>query len=73
MIKIKIFLLYQIDNVSNKKFRIIFKDKNKILKLKKLSIKFGKKLSENLNLDLNKGQILGLLGPNGAENLLYSI
>ncbi len=51
-----------------KKFRIIsFKDKNKILKLKKLSIKFGKKvIFENLNLDLNKGQILGLLGPNGA-------
>ncbi len=51
-----------------KKFRIIsFKDKNKILKLKKLSIKFGKKvIFENLNLELNKGQILGLLGPNGA-------
>ena len=58
-----------------KKFRIIsFKDKNKILKLKKLSIKFGKKvIFENLNLDLNKGQILDCLVQMEPENLLYSI
>ena len=51
-----------------KKFRIIsYKKVNTIIKLRKLSIKFQNKvILENLNLDLNKGQILGLLGPNGV-------
>ena len=51
-----------------KKFRIIsYKNKSKILRLEKLSIKFGKKvILENLDLELSKGQILGLLGPNGV-------
>ena len=51
-----------------KKFRIIsYKNKKKILKLEKLSIKFGKKvILDNLDLGLSKGQVLGLLGPNGA-------
>lgn len=51
-----------------KKFRIIsYKKKITILELRKLSIKFQKKIIlENLNLNLNKGQILGLLGPNGV-------
>lgn len=51
-----------------KKFRITnFKNKNKILSIKNLSLSFGKKvILDNLNLDLNNGQILGLLGPNGA-------
>ena len=51
-----------------KKFRIkSFKNKNNILKLEKLSLKFGKKvILDNLNFELNKGQILGLLGPNGV-------
>ena len=51
-----------------KKFRIkSFKEKKSILKLDKISLKFGKKIIlDNLNLILNNGQILGLLGPNGA-------
>ena len=51
-----------------KKFRIkFFKNENSILKLEKISLKFGRKIIlENLNLNLSKGQILGLLGPNGV-------
>ena len=52
-----------------KKFRIkSFKNKEKsILKLEKISLKFGRKIIlDNLNLKLNNGQILGLLGPNGV-------
>jgi lipopolysaccharide export system ATP-binding protein len=51
-----------------KKFRILsFKNENKILKLVNLSIKFEKKIIlDNLSLDLNPGQIFGLLGPNGV-------
>jgi lipopolysaccharide export system ATP-binding protein len=51
-----------------KKFRIkSFKKEISILKLEKISLKFDKKnILENLNLNLNQGQILGLLGPNGV-------
>ena len=51
-----------------KKFRIkSFKGKKSILELEKISLKFGKKIIlDNLNLKLNNGQILGLLGPNGV-------
>ena len=51
-----------------KKFRIkSFKENKSILRLDKISLKFGRKMIlENLNLKLNNGQILGLLGPNGV-------
>ena len=51
-----------------KKFRIkSFKKDNSILKLEKISLKFGRKIIlDNLNLSLSKGQILWLLGPNGV-------
>jgi len=51
-----------------KKFRIkYFKENNSILELNKISVKFGKKIIlDNLNLKLNNGEILGLLGPNGV-------
>ena len=51
-----------------KKFRIKkFKKESSILKLEEISLKFGKKtILDNLNLELNHGQILGLLGPNGV-------
>ncbi len=51
-----------------KKFRIkYFKENKSILKLEKISLKFGRKIIlDNLNLELNSGQILGLLGPNGV-------
>ena len=59
-----------------KKFRIkSFKEKNVILKLDKLSFKFGTKIIlDNLNLKLGDGQILGLLGPNGAgKSTIFNI
>ncbi len=51
-----------------KKFRIKnFKEKKSILTLNKISLKFGRKMIlDNLDLKLNNGQILGLLGPNGV-------
>tara|TARA_A100001234_G_C12600330_1_gene374739 strand:+ start:118 stop:894 length:777 start_codon:yes stop_codon:yes gene_type:complete len=51
-----------------KKFRIkSFKKELSILKLEKISLKFGRKMIlDDLNLKLNTGQILGLLGPNGV-------
>lgn len=51
-----------------KKFRIkSFKENRAILSLDKISLKFGRKLIlDDLNLKLNNGQILGLLGPNGV-------
>ena len=51
-----------------KKFRIkSFKKDKSILQLEKVSLKFGRKMIlDNLSLNLNNGQILGLLGPNGV-------
>ena len=51
-----------------KKFRIKnFKKKKELLKLEKISLHFGnRKILENLSFSLNKGEILGLLGPNGV-------
>lgn len=51
-----------------KKFRIkSFKQVNSVLELNQISLKFGKKIIlDNLNLKLNNGEILGLLGPNGV-------
>ncbi len=51
-----------------KKFRIkSYKNKSIILKLNKISLKFGRKIIlEDLDLQLNNGEILGLLGPNGV-------
>ena len=51
-----------------KKFRIkFFKKEKAILKLDKISLKYGRKIIlDNLDLQLNNGQILGLLGPNGV-------
>ena len=51
-----------------KKFRIkSFKKTKSILNLEKVSLKYGRKIIlDNFNLQLNNGQILGLLGPNGV-------
>lgn len=51
-----------------KKFRIkSFKNESTVLRLEKLSLKYDRKIIlDNLNLQLNDGQILGLLGPNGV-------
>jgi len=59
-----------------KKFRIkSFKDKSDILKLNRISLKFGRKIVlDNLNLQLNNGQILGLLGANGVgKSTIFNI
>ena len=59
-----------------KKFRIkSFKEEKSILQLDKISLKFGRKMIlENLNLNLNNGQILGLLGPNGVgKSTIFNI
>ena len=59
-----------------KKFRIkSFKKNRLILKLEKISLKFGRKMIlDNLSLSLNNGQILGLLGPNGVgKSTIFNI
>ena len=51
-----------------KKFRIkSFKKEKPIVSLKKISVSFGKRqILDNINFEVNQGQILGLLGPNGV-------
>ena len=59
-----------------KKFRIKnFKKKVEILKLEKVSVFFNKrKILENLNINLQQGEILGLLGPNGVgKSTIFNI
>ncbi len=59
-----------------KKFRITnFKKKRELLKLEKVSLYFGKrKILEDLSLNLNQGEILGLLGPNGVgKSTIFNI
>ena len=59
-----------------KKFRIkSSKSKKSVLKLEKISLKYGRKtILDNLNLSLNNGQILGLLGPNGVgKSTIFNI
>ena len=59
-----------------KKFRIkSFKENKSILRLEKISLKFGRKIIlDNLNLKLSNGTILGLLGPNGVgKSTLFNL
>ena len=59
-----------------KKFRIkSFKEKRPIIKLEKISLSFQKRLIlENISFNLNQGQILGLLGPNGVgKSTIFNI
>ena len=59
-----------------KKFRIKnFKTKKEILKLDKISVNFGKRrIFEDLSFNLNQGEILGLLGPNGVgKSTIFNI
>ena len=50
-----------------KNFELNHLKKKAVLKLEKISLKFGRKIIlDNLDLKLNNGQILGLLGPNGV-------
>ena len=59
-----------------KKFRIkSFKEKKPIIKLEKISLSFEKRLVlDNIGFNLNQGQILGLLGPNGVgKSTIFNI
>ena len=51
-----------------KKFRIkSFKNENSKIELKKISLSFGKrKILDSISFNVNEGQILGMLGPNGV-------
>ena len=56
------------ENGTIKKFRIkSFKQKKPILKLENVSLSFGnRQILENINFEINKGEIFGMLGPNGV-------
>ena len=51
-----------------KKFRIkSFKEKEVIVKLDKVSMFYNQRqILNNLNLEINKQEVLGMLGPNGV-------
>ena len=51
-----------------KKFRIkSFKQKKNILKLQNISLSFqNRQILENINFEINQGEIFGMLGPNGV-------
>ena len=59
-----------------KKFRIkSFKEKKPIIKLENISLSFkNRSVLENISFNLNQGQILGLLGPNGVgKSTIFNI
>ena len=59
-----------------KKFRILsFKKQKPIVALKKISVSFGKRqILDDINFQVNRGQILGLLGPNGVgKSTIFNI
>ena len=59
-----------------KKFRIkSFKGTKPIIKLEKISLSFKKRqILDNISFNLNQGQILGLLGPNGVgKSTIFNI
>ena len=51
-----------------KKFRIkSFKNYNSIIEFKDVSLSYGNRLIlDNINFNINEGQIFGMLGPNGV-------
>ena len=51
-----------------KKFRIkSFKQKKTLLKLKNISLSFeNRQILQNINFEINRGEIFGMLGPNGV-------
>ncbi len=51
-----------------KKFRIkSFKNNNSIIKFENISLAYGNRLIlDNINFNINEGQIFGMLGPNGV-------
>ena len=59
-----------------KKFRIkSFKENKPLIKLEKISLSFGKRqILENISFNVNNGEILGMLGPNGVgKSTLFNL
>tara|TARA_B100000780_G_scaffold172639_1_gene120897 strand:+ start:81 stop:857 length:777 start_codon:yes stop_codon:yes gene_type:complete len=59
-----------------KKFRIKYFKKNKpLIKLERISLSYGKRrILEDINFSVNKGEILGMLGPNGVgKSTLFNL
>ena len=59
-----------------KKFRIIsFKEKKPLVSFKKISLSFGQRqILDDISFDINRGEILGLLGPNGVgKSTLFNL
>ena len=59
-----------------KKFRIKSFKKNKpLIRLEKISLSFGKRqILDNINFNVNSGEILGMLGPNGVgKSTLFNL
>ena len=68
-------LKYLQNNGVNKKFRIkSYKGDETIVELKNISVLYNKRqILDNLNLKINRQEILGMLGPNGLESQLFLI
>ena len=59
-----------------KKFRIkSFKKSKPLIRLEKISLSFGKRqILDNINFNVNSGEILGMLGPNGVgKSTLFNL
>ena len=59
-----------------KKFRIkSFKKDKPLIRLEKISLSFGKRqILDNINFNVNNGEILGMLGPNGVgKSTLFNL
>ena len=59
-----------------KKFRIkSFKEHKPLIKMEKISLSFGRRqILDNINFNVNSGEILGMLGPNGVgKSTLFNL
>ena len=59
-----------------KKFRIkSFKENKPLIRVEKISLSFGKRqILDNINFNVNSGEILGMLGPNGVgKSTLFNL
>ena len=59
-----------------KKFRIkSFKENKPLIRMEKISLSFGKRqILDNINFNVNSGEILGMLGPNGVgKSTLFNL
>ena len=59
-----------------KRFRITkFKNQKPLISLRNISMSFGKrKVLDNISFDVNRGSIMGLLGPNGVgKSTIFSL